>query len=100
LPRFSGPRGSEGEVARRYLRFNDLVAPLGARVEEVILTPRLAWQLKLSNGVRLALGRDADAAEARLERFVQSAAKGAFRYDYVDLRYPNGFALRTHGGRG
>ena len=100
LPRFSGPRGSEGEVAHRYLRFNELVAPLGARVEEVILTPRLAWQLKLSNGVRLALGRDAEAAEVRLERFVESAARGTWRYDYVDLRYPNGFALRLPDGKG
>jgi len=100
LPRFSGPRGSEGEVTRRYLRFNELVAPLGARVEEVILTPRLAWQLKLSNGVRLSLGRDADAAEARLDGFVQSAAKGTLRYDYVDLRYPIGFALRLPDGKG
>jgi cell division protein FtsQ len=99
LPRFAGPRGTESEVTRRYLRFNEIVAPLGTRVEEVILTPRLAWQLKLGNGVRLALGRDADAAEARLERFVQSASKGVARYDYVDLRYPNGFALRTPDGR-
>ena len=94
LPHFSGPRGSEVELTRRYARFSAIVAPLGARVAEVILTPRLAWQLKLDNGVRLALGRDADAAEERLGRFVQSAAKGIARYDYVDLRYPNGFALR------
>ena len=100
LPQFSGPRGSEAEVARRYARFSELVAPLGARVDEVVLTPRLAWQLKLSNGVRLALGRDADAAEVRLERFVESAAKGLSRYDYVDLRYPNGFALRLPDGKG
>lgn len=100
LPRFSGPRGSEGEVARRYARFNQIVAPLGATVDEVILTPRLAWQLRLSNGVRLALGRDADAAQVRLERFVQTAAGGVARYDYVDLRYPNGFALRVQEPRG
>ena len=100
LPRFSGPRGTESEVARRYARFDPIVAPLGARVEEVILTPRLAWQLKLDNGVRLALGRDADAAEIRLARFVQSAARGVARYDYVDLRYPNGFALRVPEGKG
>ena len=99
LPRLSGPPRSEGEVARRYARFNEIVVPLGTRVEEVILTPRLAWQLRLGNGVRLALGRDADAAEVRLERFVQAAAKGAARYDYVDLRYPNGFALRMPDGR-
>jgi cell division protein FtsQ len=100
LPRFSGPSRSEGEVARRYARFNEIVAPLRTQVEEVVLTPRLAWQLRLGNGVRLALGRDADAAQARLERFVQTAAKGVARYDYVDLRYPNGFALRLPDGRG
>ena len=100
LPRFSGPRGTEAEVTHRYARFSEIVAPLGARVDEVILTPRLAWQLRLSNGVRLALGREADAAEERLERFVQSAAKGVARYDYVDLRYPNGFALRVADGKG
>ena len=100
LPRFSGPARSEGEVVRRYARFNEIVAPLGTRVEELILTPRLAWQLRLGNGVRLALGRDADAAEARLERFVQATAKGVARYDYVDLRYPNGFALRMPDGKG
>lgn len=99
LPRFSGPARSEAEVTRRYARFNEIVAPLGTQVEELILTPRLAWQLKLSSGVRLALGRDADAAEVRLERFVQAAAKGVVRYDYVDLRYPNGFALRLPDGR-
>lgn len=100
LPRFSGPPRSEGEVARRYARFGEIVAPLGTRVEEIILTPRLAWQLKLDNGVRLALGRDADAAETRLERFVRTAARGMARYDYVDLRYPNGFALRMPDGKG
>jgi len=99
LPRLSGPPRSEAEVARRYARFNEIVAPLGTQVEEVILTPRLAWQLRLGNGVRLALGRDADAAQVRLERFVQAAAKGTVRYDYVDLRYPNGFALRMPDGR-
>jgi cell division protein FtsQ len=100
LPHFSGPRGTETEVTRRYARFNEIVAPLGAKVEEVILTPRLAWQLRLSSGMRLALGRDADAAEARLARFVRSAAKSAARYDHVDLRYPNGFALRVADGKG
>ena len=100
LPRFSGPPRSEGEVTRRYARFNEIVAPLGTQVQELILTPRLAWQLKLENGVRLALGRDADAAETRLERFVRTAARGMARYDYVDLRYPNGFALRMPDGKG
>jgi cell division protein FtsQ len=45
------------------------------------------------------LGRDADGAETRLARFVEAypATLGriARRHEYVDLRYPNGFALRV-----
>jgi cell division protein FtsQ len=44
------------------------------------------------------LGRDADAAEERLRRFVgvyDATLKTMQRkHEYVDLRYPNGFALR------
>ena len=98
LPLFIAPAGTESEVARRYRRFARLAAPLGADLERVVLTPRLAWQLRLSNGLHLMLGRDADQAEARLARFVDahpaSLGRIARRHEVVDLRYPNGFALR------
>jgi cell division protein FtsQ len=98
LPVFIAPAGNEAEVARRYASFARLVAPLGAGVERVVLTPRLAWQLRLSNGLHLMLGRDVAQAEARLARFVEvyPATLGMIprRHESVDLRYPNGFALR------
>ena len=40
------------------------------------------------------LGRDPDLAEQRLQRFVEVYPKTKAS-DYVDLRYPNGFALRV-----
>jgi cell division protein FtsQ len=99
LPILFGPRGSEHEVARGFLRFAELVAPLGVKPERVLLSERRAWQLTLDNGLQLMLGRDADAAEARLSRFVEAypATLGAIarKHEYVDLRYPNGFALRV-----
>jgi cell division protein FtsQ len=99
LPIFSGPAGSEPELARRYARFAQLVAPLGAELERVILTPRYAWQLRLASGLHIMLGRDADAGESRLQRFVDAypATLGriARPHEYVDLRYPNGFAVRV-----
>jgi cell division protein FtsQ len=98
LPAFVAPAGTEAEVARRYLRFAAIVAPLGAGIERVVLTPRHAWQLRLANGLHLMLGRDAEAAEARLRKFVDAypaaLARLPQKYEYVDLRYPNGFALR------
>ncbi len=98
LPLFVAPAGSEAEVARRYAGFSALVAPLGARVERVVLTPRFAWQLRLAGGLEIMLGRDAEAAEARLRRFVAvydaTLSRVQQRHEYVDLRYPTGFALR------
>ena len=95
LPLFIGPAGTQAEVARRYARFNEIVAPLGTRIERVALSARHAWQLRLANGLHLALGRDADLAENRLRRFVEVYPTVNNKNEYVDLRYPNGFAVRV-----
>jgi cell division protein FtsQ len=92
LPAFIAPGGTAPEVTRRYRRFAAIVAPLGT-VDRVVLTPRHAWQLRLANGQHLMLGRDADSAETRLRQFVEMYPRTKF-HDYVDLRYPNGFAVR------
>lgn len=117
LPLFAGPAGTEGELTRRYRRFVELLAPLGEAPDRVVvgivLTPRYAWQLRLADGLNLELGRDgAEPVEQRLARFVaaypvslgrlprRSAAAGSEIERHVDLRYPNGFALRVAGWKG
>jgi cell division protein FtsQ len=101
LPRFAGPAGTEREVAERYRRFASILAPLGAELERVVLSPRFSWQLGLANGLAIVLGRESssDPIEARLARFVgafpDTLGRLARRHEYVDLRYPNGFALRV-----
>jgi cell division protein FtsQ len=102
LPLFAGPSGTEGELTRRYRRFRDLLAPLEDAPERVVLTTRHAWQLHLASGLDIELGRDGnDGIEQRLARFVaaypESLGKLARKYEHVDLRYPNGFALRVAG---
>ena len=101
LPVFIGPPGSEAEVTRRYARFSQLLAPIGSPLERVVLSARHAWQLRLANGLQLTLGRDTELAEQRLARFVQAYARTPDAADrareIVDLRYPNGFALRVKG---
>ena len=101
LPMFAGPPRTESEVTRRYRQYSSALVALGA-LERVTLTPRFAWQLRLSNGLSIELGRDLanDPADARLARFIaahpQTLGRIALRHEYVDLRYPNGFALRVH----
>jgi cell division protein FtsQ len=101
LPALNGPDGSEHEVAERFRRFSGAVEPLGSAVVRVALSPRYSWQLSLANGLQIVLGRDSpsDPVEQRLSRFVAAAPETLGRLnrrnEYVDLRYPNGFALRV-----
>jgi len=108
LPQFTGPGGSAAEMARRYAAFRQTLAPLQLEPRQVLLSPRYAWQLRLSNGLTLELGRDQlkEPVLQRLARFVAYYAQtlGSLnrRFEYVDLRYSGGFALRvpeiTHPG--
>jgi cell division protein FtsQ len=107
LPRLAGPPGTSLEVAVRFGEFREAVAPLGFALTHVTLSPRYAWQLKVSGPAArtftLELGRDQlrDPIAARLGRFVDAYPKTLARLDRrldtVDLRYPNGFALRAPG---
>ncbi|HEX5093866.1 MAG TPA: FtsQ-type POTRA domain-containing protein [Burkholderiales bacterium] len=106
LPVFAGPEGSEAELTRRYRGFVDILAPLGVKPARVVMSRRRAWLLRLDDGLAIALGRDAehDPVEARLRRLVaaypESIGRMTHKVEHVDLRYPNGFALRLAEPRG
>lgn len=100
LPLLSGPAGSSADVLRYYAEFAQALAPTGRRPEQVALSPRLAWLLKLEDGMQIELGREQAKApiSVRLQRFVEhyptvTDARRP-RPVAVDMRYPNGFALR------
>ena len=103
LPLFAGPTGTEAEVTQRYGVFRQAFAPLSLEPRAVVLSPRFSWQVRLSNGLSVQLGRDLDKDRIadRLSRFVgiypRALVTLSRRLDYVDLRYPNGFALRVPG---
>jgi cell division protein FtsQ len=95
LPKFTGQDGTAAEVAQQYALFSRLIDTLGLKVTQIALSPRHAWQLRLSNGLVLELGRED--MQQRLARFVEvfpySLAEIQSRLKYVDLRYRNGFAV-------
>jgi cell division protein FtsQ len=105
LPLLAGPESSAPEVLRRYARFREALAPLGRRPQAVSLSPRLAWQVRLDDGAVLELGRDQarSPVDERLRRFVAAHGELASRLPgvpaVVDLRYPNGFAIKPVIGR-
>jgi len=105
LPVFSGPAGSETEIALLYTSFRELLAPLELEPTRVSLSARLAWQVGLSNGLTVQLGRDTDKdrVKDRFAKFVAAYPQTVRMLprdpDYIDLRYPNGFALRIPDSR-
>lgn len=100
LPVFAGPEGSAPQILARHRELAELLAPIERKPQSVSLSPRQAWQLRLDDGVLLDLGRDQakSPVNERLARFVgvyrEAAERLRARADVIDLRYPNGFAVR------
>jgi cell division septal protein FtsQ len=96
LPLFIGPPESAKEIAIQYGYFRRSLASVGQVPVQVQVSPRRAWQIRLESGLTLELGREA--INSRLDRFIAVYDRSINRLDrnldYVDLRYPNGFAVR------
>ena len=100
---FSGPDGSEKDVVAHYGQIKDWFAPLSLKPAAVALSDRYAWTVKLDNGMTLELGREQDknTMHDRVMRLIgvypQLLQKMNGKIENVDLRYPNGMALKDNG---
>ena len=101
IPVLTGPNELAPELMVAYQKASDMLKPIGRTPKVLTMSARLAVQLKLDDGMIVDLGREQPKAplRERLERFVEfypsvlTAAAG--RPSVVDMRYPNGFALRV-----
>ena len=66
LPRLSGPDFRAAEVAQRYLAVREQLIPVGLDVRRVHLDARGSWEMTLSNGIEVRLGRRAVADRTNL----------------------------------
>ncbi|MDR2186636.1 MAG: cell division protein FtsQ/DivIB [Azonexus sp.] len=104
LPLLHGPSGTAPEVLTRYGELSEQFARVGEKPAQLLLTPRLAWQLKLASGILVKMGREQAKAplSERLRRFLEvwpeTVGQPGERPEMIDLRYPNGFAMRLAGG--
>jgi cell division protein FtsQ len=96
LPVFYGPAGGQKDMANMLARLRQVLAPTGLTPVRLYLSARRAWSVELDNGVHLELGRGD--VEQRAVRFAShwkgTLAKLPYHISYVDMRYPNGFAVR------
>ena len=108
LVQFNGPDKSNHDVLALYNLLNEWFKPWKAKPVEVSLSNRYAWSSKLDNGIRFEFGRDLDQKDraqinVRMERFFktwpQIQQQWPGKVDMVDLRYPNGFAIRLNGNK-
>jgi cell division protein FtsQ len=102
LPAFVGPAGSEKDVLARFSELRSWFAPVKLVPQELALSSRYAWTVKLDNGMSVELGREQDknTVKARVQRLVgvypQLVARlQEGRIDTIDMRYPNGLALSS-----
>lgn len=96
LVELDGPEGAQVLALRRYRELREWLAATGWDVRRVAVDNRRAWRVDTDRGVTLVLGREPqEAAVRRVARVLpalQSQSGGALAE--VDLRYPNGFAVR------
>lgn len=96
LPYFDAPMGTEKRVLKTYTRMKNILDPLPLKIQRLELTPRGAWTLALEDHMVIQLGRQE--ITHRLERFVKAYDKIIHSHHEdvktVDLRYPNGIAVR------
>jgi cell division protein FtsQ len=102
LLEFAGPEGTQGIVTRRYAELTQQLKPLALTPRRVSLSDRQAWSARLDNGLTLLIGRDEGVpVNDRITRWVAVHPTVQVRLneraEVIDLRYPNGFAVRAPG---
>ncbi|WP_194720662.1 cell division protein FtsQ/DivIB [Noviherbaspirillum malthae] len=103
LPEFDGPDGSEKEIVARYRELTEWFKPVSLVPESVQLSSRYAWSVKLNNGMTVEFGREQSKTtlKDRVDRLIgiypQLVSRLQDKIESVDMRYPNGLALKAPG---
>lgn len=96
LPVLSGPDGTTPQVASLYGQLSRQLGMVNLNVTSVQLDARRAWSVQLDSGIKIVLGRQLE--RNRMQRFIRAypraLAMRLHEVEQIDLRYPNGFAVR------
>ena len=96
LPHLQGPEHQQRDVLQIYHKLSKLLNKCGLQVSGLRLRENQAWELLLTNDVKLQLGKQH--LEQRILRFCKAYpvlfAEKAEHLSGVDLRYSYGMAVR------
>ena len=102
LPELAGPDHESPQVLALFGSLKTEFSRLDMNVARLQLNDRGSWSVDLDSGTHIELGRGTpDELLARVQRFTGTLSQLTARYpgalQSVDLRYPNGYALRVRG---
>ena len=97
-----GPQSATAQMLAMAQAMAPVWLTLQATVEELTLSGRGSWRVRLDTGAVLELGRGTtQEVLARCEQFVTTVGRLTERYqrpvEYADLRHRDGYALRLRG---
>jgi cell division protein FtsQ len=105
LPVFKGQENQSQRMMNMYVALEREATQRGLKIREIELGRGGAWSLNLDTGAHLELGRGSDRdLQARLQRFFtglmqiypdKPAREALLMIASADLRYQNGFSLRS-----
>lgn len=99
LPKLDGPEERIADVVKFHSEIVAASSGSGLRIAGVSLSARGSWTVHLDSGAEIVVG--SEHARERLQRFLQMyprvAGSGQGAFEYVDLRYSNGFAMKWPG---
>jgi cell division protein FtsQ len=105
LPRLDGPPEESAQVLDLYQRLQPEFGRMDMPIEQLELTSRGNWRLRLASHAVIELGAgDAQHVMGRAHRFLGTVSQVASLHgrdvgalETADLRYAQGYALRLHG---
>ena len=101
LPLLSGPRHKARRLRARLFDLTAVLDRIGGGIERLELSEAGNWLVGFADGVSLVFRNDQDTDVRRFAAIYPIALEGRrISIERIDLRYPNGFAVRWRHDRG
>jgi cell division protein FtsQ len=105
LPRLNGPEPQSGEILVMYQSLAPLFGRMDMVVEQLELSDRGSWRVRLDSGAVVEMGRGSvDDLVGRSNRFLKTLTQVTTRcerqpgaLESADLRHENGYAIKLRG---
>jgi cell division protein FtsQ len=105
MPRLNGPKEQSAQVLAEYRALEPMFDSKELGIEQLELTGRGNWRVRLDSGAQIELGRGTEEeVVARTRQFLETMSQVTSRYgrtasalDSADLRHEQGYAIRLKG---